>query len=121
MTQHFGQGTALVDFLAEQLGIQVQGAVRDLLLSESNVFYDYDLLNVLKAQLVEQFYVPATAEAPPIKDVAEFSEKHGIVLAYAYLGDVGDSVTGDKKTQKFEDDFLDDVFKTCLLYTSRCV
>ena len=112
MTQHFGQSAALVDFLAEQLGIQVQGAVRDLLLSESNVFYDYDLLNVLKAQLVEQFYVPATAEAPPIKDVAEFSEKHGIVLAYAYLGDVGDSVTGDKKTQKFEDDFLDDVFKT---------
>ena len=26
---------------------------------------------------------------------------------YAYLGDVGDSVTGDKKAQKFEDDYLD--------------
>lgn len=112
MTQHFGQGQALVNFLAEKLGIQVQGNVRDLLLDESNAFYDYDLLNVLKAQLVEQFYVPATSEAPPIKDVAEFCEKHGIVLAYAYLGDVGDSVTGDKKTQKFEDDFLEDVFQT---------
>ena len=31
-------------------------------------------------------------------------------LCYAYLGDVGDSVTGDKKAQKFEDDYLEDVF-----------
>ena len=112
MVQRFGQGRALVDFLQEKLGIEVAGKVRELLLSESNDFYAYDLLNVLKAQMVEQFYVPATAEAPPIKDVAEFCGKHGIVLAYAYLGDVGDSVTGDKKTQKFEDDFLDDVFTT---------
>ena len=28
-----------------------------------------------------------------------------------YLGDVGDSVTGDKKAQKFEDDYLEDVFE----------
>ena len=34
-------------------------------------------------------------------------------LCYAYLGDVGDSVTGDKKAQKFEDDYLEDVFE-CL-------
>jgi len=31
-------------------------------------------------------------------------------LCYAYLGDVGNSVTGDKKAQKFEDDYLEDVF-----------
>ena len=34
-------------------------------------------------------------------------------LCYAYLGDVADSVTGDKKAQKFEDDYLEDVFE-CL-------
>lgn len=112
MTRHFGRGAAVLDFLKEKLGIQVTGNAREFLLDGGNDFYDYDLLNVLKAQLVEQFYIPATDEAPPIKDVAEFSAKHGIVLAYAYLGDVGDSVTGDKKTQKFEDDFLVDVFTT---------
>lgn len=112
MVQRFGQGQALVDFLQEKLGIAVAGKVREFLLSANNDFYTYDLLNVLKAQMVEQFYVPATAEAPPIEDVAQFCARHGIVLAYAYLGDVGDSVTGDKKTQKFEDDFLDDVFTT---------
>jgi hypothetical protein len=112
MTQHFGRGAAVLDFLAERLGIQVSGGAREFLLDAANDFYDYDLLNVLKAQLVEQFYIPATDEAPPIKVVADFCAKHGIVLAYAYLGDVGDSVTGDKKTQKFEDDFLEDVFST---------
>ena len=31
------------------------------------------------------------------------------LLCYAYLGDVTASVTGDKKAQKFEDEYLDDV------------
>ena len=35
------------------------------------------------------------------------------MLCYAYLGDVGESVTGDKKAQKFEDDYLDEVI-ACL-------
>ena len=112
MTQHLGRGQAVLDYLSDKLGIQVGGNARGFLLDVGNDFYDYDLLNVLKAQLVEQFYIPATDEAPPIKVVADFAAQHGIVLAYAYLGDVGDSVTGDKKTQKFEDDFLEDVFTT---------
>ena len=31
-------------------------------------------------------------------------------MAYAYLGDVGESVTGDKK-RKFEDDYLEELFE----------
>ena len=112
MTRYLGRGEPVISFLHQKLGIQVSGNAREFLLNDNNDFYDYDLLNVLKAQLVEQFYIPATTEAPPIKAVADFCAKHGIVLAYAYLGDVGDSVTGDKKTQKFEDDFLEDVFTT---------
>jgi predicted metal-dependent phosphoesterase TrpH len=30
-------------------------------------------------------------------------------VCYAYLGDVGESVTGDKKTAKFEDDYLEEL------------
>ena len=33
-------------------------------------------------------------------------------MAYAYLGDVTDSVTGDKKAQKFEDEYLPLLFQT---------
>ena len=35
---------------------------------------------------------------------------HSLRPAYAYLGDVRGSATGDKKDEKFEDDFLDELF-----------
>lgn len=112
MTGRFGKGETLVRFLEETLGISVKGKTRELLLDENNAIYEYDLLNVLKGNMVEKFYIPATTEAPAIRDVAEFASKHGIILAYAYLGDVTESVTGDKKAQHFEDEFLEDVFTT---------
>lgn len=65
---------------------------------------------MLKGDLVEAFYLPAAEECPPIEDVVKLADEVGCILAYAYLGDVGDSVTGDKKAQKFEDDYLDLLF-----------
>ncbi|MDN8842699.1 hypothetical protein Q0M97_15690, partial [Staphylococcus aureus] len=35
----------------------------------------------------------------------------GAIATYAYLGDVSASPTGDKKAEKFEDDFLDELFE----------
>jgi hypothetical protein len=64
---------------------------------------------VLKSDLVERFYVNATDECPPVADVADFAARNGIILAYAYLGDITDSVTGDKKAQTFEDGYLDEL------------
>ena len=46
---------------------------------------------------------------PDVRDVLALSDRVGAISAYAYLGDVGDSVTGDKRAQKFEDDFLDEL------------
>jgi hypothetical protein len=42
--------------------------------------------------------------------VTEFALSIGAIPAYAYLGDVGESPTGDKKAEKFEDDFLEALF-----------
>ena len=67
------------------------------------------LLGVFKSQLVESFYVNADDELPHITEFIALAEKLGAVPAYAYLGDVGVSVTGDKKRQKFEDSYLDDL------------
>ncbi|MCL2661980.1 MAG: PHP domain-containing protein [Oscillospiraceae bacterium] len=67
------------------------------------------LLGVFKSQLVESFYVDATDELPHIADFISLAERLGAIPAYAYLGDVGVSVTGDKRTQKFEDDYLDEL------------
>jgi hypothetical protein len=69
------------------------------------------LLGVFKSQLVESFYVDATDELPHITDFIALAESLGAIPAYAYLGDVGVSVTGDKRTQKFEDNYLDELIK----------
>ena len=45
-----------------------------------------------------------------IKEMVRFAAGVDGILAYAYLGDVTASVTGDKKAQKFEDDYLDELF-----------
>ncbi|MBO4897081.1 MAG: PHP domain-containing protein [Clostridia bacterium] len=97
-------------FLSE-LGITPSEKAKAFLQDKDNKIADYDLLNVLKGSLVEQFYIDATDECADVKDVLAFSKEVGAIAAYAYLGDVGDSVTGDKKTQKFEDDYLPELFE----------
>ena len=67
------------------------------------------LLGIFKSQLVESFFVDADEELPHITDFISLANKLGAIPAYAYLGDVGVSVTGDKKRQKFEDSYLDEL------------
>ena len=94
-----------------QMGITPSEKAKAFITDKDNAIADYDLLNVLKGSLVEQFYIDATDECADVKDVLAFSKEVGAIAAYAYLGDVGDSVTGDKKTQKFEDDYLPLLFE----------
>ena len=112
LTARFGRGAELVNFLEQSLGLPVSGKTGEYLLDAANENYEYDLLNVLKGNLVEQFYIPATDEVPHVSEVSTLAEKLGIILAYPYLGDIAESVTGDKKAQLFEDVFLDEVFDT---------
>ena len=106
----FGADAALVGFLAETLQMPVSEQARRQLSDPTNPHVAYDLLGVLKSDLVEKFYIVATDECPPVADLAAFTHEHGIILAYAYLGDVTSSVTGDKKAQSFEDGYLDELF-----------
>ena len=76
-------------------------------------FYDYDLLGILKSAFVPTIFIDATDECPNVREVAALCRRIDALLCYAYLGDVGESVTGDKKAQKFEDDYLDEVI-ACL-------
>ena len=69
------------------------------------------LLMMFKSQLVESFFIDADEELPHITDFIKLAEKIGAIPAYAYLGDVGVSVTGDKKRQKFEDAYLDELIE----------
>ena len=112
LVQQVGKGEAMVKKLAD-MGINLSAKQQAQMLDTAYAFYEYDLLGILKSAFVPQIFIDATDECPKLKDMVELCAKVDAYLCYAYLGDVGDSVTGDKKAQKFEDDYLDDVFE-CL-------
>jgi hypothetical protein len=72
---------------------------------------EYDLVGALKKDCIPKVFIPATDECPALSEFVNFAQTSGGILAYAYLGDVTASVTGDKKAQKFEDDYLDELFE----------
>ena len=109
MLEVIGKGEKLVKFIHEEIQLPLSGKIEGFLLDESNPHMMYDLLGWIKSQLISKFYIDATDECPDVKDVLALSDRVGAISAYAYLGDVGDSVTGDKRAQKFEDDFLDEL------------
>lgn len=118
LIERYPQPADLIAFMKNVMQIPVSAkAEANLLCGLDNLtFYEYDILGVLKGNLVEKFYVDATDELPKLPAYIEMVHKFGGIAAYAYLGDVGDSVTGDKKTQKFEDDYLDLLFDELKAY-----
>ena len=112
LVKQVGKGEAMINKLSD-LGIELSEKQKAQMLDEEYPFYEYDLLGILKSAFVPKIYVDATDECPKLKDMVDICGKIDAFLCYAYLGDVGDSVTGDKKAQKFEDDYIDDLFE-CL-------
>ena len=104
-----GKGQSMVDELT-RLGMSLSEKQQKMLLDTEYPFYEYDVLGMLKGTFVPKIFIDATDECPKLSQVVKLCREVDAYLCYAYLGDVGDSVTGDKKAQKFEDDYLDDVF-----------
>jgi len=103
-----GKGQALVDFLRDSLHLSVPERIGEYLKDEQNPHYEYDLLGLLKSTFIDKIFIqPNYKECVSVFQAVEFANAVGAIPAYAYLGDVTDSPTGDKKAQKFEDDFLD--------------
>lgn len=99
-----------VDFVQNNLNIPLSPKQISMLADPENPHLSYDLLGILKAQLVDKIYIPATDECMTLRDAVKLAGEVGAILCYPYLGDVTDSVTGDKKAAKFEDDFLEELF-----------
>lgn len=108
--RRFGKGEGVVRFLTEDMGVALGAKAKGFLSDPDNEHYDYDLLGTLKSSLIENVYIDADEECPDVTELIRFADEINAYSCYAYLGDVGDSVTGDKKTQKFEDDYLDELF-----------
>lgn len=115
MVARAGKGQGMVDYLAS-IGLTLSEKQQAQMLDTAYPFYEYDLLGILKSAFVPQIYVDAADECPTVAALVDLCREIDAYLCYAYLGDVGDSVTGDKKAQKFEDDYLEDVFE-CLKET----
>ena len=112
LEKQVGKGQPMIDKLTS-LGMNLSEKQKTMLLDTEYPFYAYDVLGMLKGTFVPMIFIDATDECPKLKDMVKLCKDVDAFLCYAYLGDVGDSVTGDKKAQKFEDDYLDDVFE-CL-------
>jgi len=112
LVKQVGKGQGMIDKLTS-LGMNLSEKQQKMLMDTEYPFYEYDVLGMLKGTFVPKIFIDATDECPKLPDMVKLCKEIDAFLCYAYLGDVGDSVTGDKKAQKFEDDYLDDVFE-CL-------
>ena len=112
LVKQVGKGQGMIDKLTS-VGMNLSEKQKTMLLDTEYPFYEYDVLGMLKGTFVPKIFIDATDECPKLKDMVKLCEEIDAFLCYAYLGDVGESVTGDKKAQKFEDDYIEEVFE-CL-------
>lgn len=108
--QKAGKGEKLISFLKDNLDIVLSEKIKKFLLDENNQFYLYDLLGILKSSFLDKIFIqPDYEECISVYKAVKFSNSINAIPAYAYLGDVTDSPTGDKRAEKFEDDFLEEL------------
>ena len=108
--RRWSPGPALVDSLANRLHIELSAKQAAVLVAPENPHRLYDLLGLLKAGFLGRVFIqPGAEECVPVEVATAFARRIGAIPAYAYLGDVGESPTGDKKAERFEDAFLDDL------------
>jgi hypothetical protein len=106
----WGKGAAVVSGLERGFGLTFSPKVAAYLADSENPCYEYDLLGALKSGFGDKMYIqPDESECPPAESITAFAASIGAFPAYAYLGDVGESPTGDKKAERFEDAYLDEL------------
>jgi hypothetical protein len=118
----FGKGKYLTEKLTDLFGLKVSAKLAANLSDPSNPHYLYDLLGLLKTDFLERIFIqPDEKECIPVQTVTKFAGSIGAIPAYAYLGDVGESPTGDKKAEKFEDDYIVELFDELVSFGFRAV
>ena len=108
--EKYGQGETTAAFLRNRMEIPLSEKAQACLRDTENPHYLYDLIGALKSGLLSRFYIDAAGECPDVLEFIRFADEIGAIAAYAYLGDVTESATGDKKAQGFEDSYLEELF-----------
>lgn len=107
LEEKYGRTKSLIQFLENELEISLSSKHQNYLLDNNNPYFLFDLLGFLKTDSTF-FYIEANEEMPSVESFIEITKRLGGIPAYAYLGDVTNSITGDKAPQTFEDSYLDD-------------
>ncbi len=111
LIERWGKGAELALALEKDFALKIAPKIATMLSDPGNPHYLFDLLGLLKSGFLDRVFIqPDEAECVPAKEVVDFAASIGAIPAYAYLGDVGESPTGDKKAEKFEDDYLEELF-----------
>jgi hypothetical protein len=115
LIRKYGKGPGLTEGLKSKFQVKVSGRAEKNLGDPGNIHYLFDLLGVLKADFLPRIFIqPGETECLPAKAVTDFANRLGGVPCYAYLGDVEESPTGDKKAERFEDAYLEELFGALL-------
>ena len=110
LVTYCGKGKKVAGLLEDCFNISLNAKAVSIISDETAGDYEYRLLNVLKSELVPMFFIQGGEDQFPVKYMVDVAREIGAVPSYCYLGDVGESPTGDKKAQKFEDEILDSLF-----------
>jgi hypothetical protein len=118
----YGKGRELLQSLGTKFKIEVPAKQGALLTDQNNPHYLFDLLGILKQDFLQRIFIqPDENECIKARSVISFAESIGAIPAYAYLGDVAESPTGDKRAEKFEDDFIEELFAELSRFGYRAV
>ena len=98
LVKQVGKGQGMIDKLT-QMGINLSEKQQKMLLDTQYPFYEYDVLGILKGVFVPKIFIDATDECPKLSEMVKLCREIDAYLCYAYLGDVGDSVTGQESTE----------------------
>lgn len=110
LIETYGKGQVLLDFVQDKMQIEIPAKLAELLLDMENPHYAYDLLGVFKSTLVPRIFIQSNeTECISVYDAVKFGNSLNAIPCYAYLGDIEESPTGDKKAEKFEDAYLDEL------------
>jgi hypothetical protein len=111
LIKQYGRGPSLTEGLSKKFGVNTPSKIQGYLSDPGNPHYLFDLLGALKSGFLSKIFIqPGEKECIPAGAVCAFARSVGAIPAYAYLGDVGESPTGDKRAEKFEDTFIDPLF-----------
>jgi hypothetical protein len=112
LMEWLGTGKALRGWIEEHVTGPLPARLASYLDDPDNPHYVYDLLGSLKSTFLPRFFIqPGPDECIPVAEAVAFANGIGAIPAYAYLGDVAESPTGDKKAETFEDAYLDELVR----------